>query len=170
MKYTLAFTIFAAFILISAAPATTPKGFEIREVSGESDARQILELVAWRWQVPARATEHLHAINEHFGIGTPGAKARCWAAWRAGVPVAKVILHLAAGAAGIYGVATRPEARGLGLARTLTLEALRAARQEGYQLSVLHSSPMALRLYEKIGFRSVASFKLFASPEQELHL
>ena len=85
------------------------------------------------------------------------------------MPVSKVVLNLDAGAAGIYGVATRPEARGSGLARMLTLHALHAARDAGHTLGVLHSSPKAVGLYEKIGFRAVAPFSVFAPPST-LHL
>ena len=78
-------------------------------------------------------------------------------------------LCLGAGVAGIYGVATKPEARGLGLARILTLQALREARLGGYDRGVLHSTPMARSLYEKIGFRTYSRFRIFAPP-QTFHL
>jgi GNAT superfamily N-acetyltransferase len=55
--------------------------------------------------------------------------------------------------------------RGLGLARILTLQALHAARNAGYKLSVLHSTPMAVGLYEKVGFRAIAPFRVFAPPQ-----
>ena len=90
-------------------------------------------------------------------------------ALRDGVALCKVILHLAAGAAGLYGVATRPEARGSGLARHLTLHAFRAAREQGYQQGVLHASAMATSLYQRLGFRTVAPFRFFAPP-QVFHL
>ena len=41
------------------------------------------------------------------------------------------VLHIGAGVAGIHGVMVRPEARGKGLGRTLTLLALNAAREVG---------------------------------------
>jgi len=151
-------------------PKPAPEGVEIHEVVDEADAESFLELAAWRWHVPEEAVPHLAAINKNFGVGTRNPKARCWIAWRGGIPVAKAALHLAAGAAGIYAVATRPEARGLGLASVLTLEALRAGREKGYRLGILHSTPMALGLYEKLGFRSVVPFRVFASPRDELRL
>jgi len=80
------------------------------------------------------------------------------------VPVSKVVLNLDTGAAGIYGVATKPEARGLGLARMLTLNTLHAARDAGHTLGVLHSTPMAVSLYERLGFRAIAPFSVVAPP------
>ena len=149
-------------------PPSAPEGFEIHELDDETTTSHLLEFAAWRWHVPAEAQPHLNAFNQVFCIGTPSAKIRCWLAWHEGVPVSKAILHCAAGAAGIYAVATKPEARGQGLASTLTLEALRAARQTGYELGVLHSTPIAKRLYAMLGFRPVAPYRIFAS--EAIHL
>jgi ribosomal protein S18 acetylase RimI-like enzyme len=146
-----------------------PAGVEIREVRDELDPTGMLELAAWRWHVPPEVMPRLRGVARALELGNPGAAVRCWIARRDGVPVAKAFLNLAAGAAGLYGVATKPEARGPGLARTLTLEALDAARQAGYQLGVLHSTPMARSLYEKIGFRTIEPFRVFAPP-QTLHI
>jgi ribosomal protein S18 acetylase RimI-like enzyme len=149
-------------------PPSMPKGFKIREVDNETATSCLLEFVAWRWHIPAEARPHLYAFNQVFHIGTPSAKIRCWLAWYEGIPVSKVILHCAASAAGIHGVATKPEARGQGLASLLTLEALRAAQKTGYQLSVLHSTQMAQSLYNKLGFHHVAPYRIFAS--EMIHL
>lgn len=149
-------------------PPSAPEGFEIHEVDDEMATNRLIEFAAWRWHVPAEAQPHLSAYNQVLCIGTPSAKVRCWMAWRDGVPVSKVVLHCAAGAAGIYAVATKPEARGQGLASILTLEALRTARQAWYQLGVLHSTPMAQKLYAALGFHDVAPFRLFAS--ETIHL
>lgn len=147
---------------------SVPEGIEIHEVDDEMATNQLLEFVAWRWHIPEEARPHLNAFDQVFCIGTPSAKIRCWLAWHGEVPVSKVILHCAAGAAGIHGVATKPEARGKGLASLLTLEALQAARQDGYELGVLHSTPMAKNLYATLGFRSVAPYRIFAS--ESIHI
>ena len=146
-------------------PTPMPTGFEIREVDDEIAASYVYELIAWRWYVPPEAQPHLRAINEVMRVGTPSALVRCWLAWHEGVPVAKAVLRIAAG---LYGVATKPEARGRGLARTLTLEVFRAAREVGQKLGVLHSTPMAKSLYSKMGFQDVAPFRVFAS--EAMHL
>ncbi len=146
-----------------AEPAETPSGIEILEAAA-SDTDGVLEMAAWRWEVPKEVVPKLPGIARAFEIGVPGSAVRCWVARKDGVPVARVILNLAAGAAGIYGVSTKPEARGLGLARILTLQSLRAARDAGYNLGVLHSTPMAVGLYEKVGFRAIEPFRIFAPP------
>jgi GNAT superfamily N-acetyltransferase len=148
--------------LPSAEPA--PEGVEIREVKDATDVSQALEMIAWRWDVPAGAREHLRDIACPFAVGQPGANNRVWLAWKNGIPISKVVLHLSQNAAGIYGVVTKPEARGLGLARILTIRAFAAAREAGYRMGVLHSSAMAQSLYAKIGFEEVAPFRVFGPP------
>jgi GNAT superfamily N-acetyltransferase len=146
-----------------------PRDIVTCEVGVETDSNALLELVGWRWAVPQEALAKLPDVTRAFSVGVPGSAVRSWLALRDGVPVAKVLLHLAAGVAGVYGVVTRPEARGLGLARTLTVQAFAAARQEGYELGVLHSTPMARPMYEKMGFRAHSAFRILAPPHA-LHL
>jgi GNAT superfamily N-acetyltransferase len=141
-----------------------PPGVTIREVETPSELAAFFDLIAWRWNVAPESVETLHAVSKAFLAGAPGGPIRAWIATANGETVSKVILNLAAGVAGIYGVATRPEARGLGLARALTLRALHEARKSGYRHGVLHSTAMARGIYEKIGFRAHADFRIFAPP------
>ncbi|MBK8229521.1 MAG: GNAT family N-acetyltransferase [Candidatus Eisenbacteria bacterium] len=149
--------------LLSPVPPP-PAGIQIREVETDADREAFIDLVAWRWEVPGEFVPTLREISGSFGIGAPGSSIRGWIAWKDGLPVSKVLLNQAAGAAGIYAVATRPEARGQGLARRLTLAALDAARENGHQLAVLHATPMSVDLYAKLGFRSFAPFHVYAQP------
>ncbi|KKK48762.1 hypothetical protein LCGC14_3141850, partial [marine sediment metagenome] len=75
-----------------------------------------------------------------------------WVAWRDGVPIAKVGSYYGDGSVAIYGVVTKPEARGKGLASVLMVETMKAARQAGKKLVVLHSAPLAENLYKRLGF------------------
>lgn len=145
-----------------------PNGIQIREAVGAKDSSAYYQFATWRWNVPEGYQQQYASIVKCFQFGQPGSKAHMWQAWRAGQPIAKAGMYLGSNAAGIYAVATRPEARRLGLASALTLTALHKARSFGYPLAVLHSSPMAESLYRSLGFATLAEFRLFAS--QETHI
>jgi ribosomal protein S18 acetylase RimI-like enzyme len=66
-----------------------------------------------------------------------------------------------AGVAGIYDVATLPEARGRGLGTALTLAPLLDARQAGYRIGVLQSSEMGFGVYKRMGFRHLCQIENF---------
>jgi GNAT superfamily N-acetyltransferase len=144
-------------------PEVPPTGYDIFEVKEEADIINELEMISWRWHFSDETLKHFYELNQSFKIGKQDAILRVWTAFCKGKPVSKVVLHLSAGAAGIYGVATKPEARGKGLARILTLQALWAARKIGYKIGILHSSEMAVNLYKKIGFKTVSNFTVLAS-------
>ncbi|HLF98841.1 MAG TPA: GNAT family N-acetyltransferase [Acidimicrobiia bacterium] len=145
-------------------PDARPDGIEITEV-GPDAHDPFIELVAFRYNLQDDAVPVLRGVMQAVRFAHPDAPTRGWIARRDGVVISKVVLHLGAGVAGIYGVATRPEARGLGLARSLILRALDEARRLGLRTAVLHSTPMAVTLYKGIGFRTVADFRLYALPD-----
>ncbi len=145
-------------------PDRLPSGWEIRAASPGAEVNALLDLVSWRWDVAAADRPLMRKFLQAFEVGARGSPIQCWAAWQDGQPMAKALLNLDDGVAGIYGVSTRPEARGRGLARLLTLTALHFARDQGYEMGVLHSSPMAISLYTKIGFKPAQSqFKVYIS-------
>ena len=124
-----------------------------------------MRLVSWRYDLPESTSEYLKSVYQVATENSdPSSRTHVWGARRNGIPVSKVVLHLGAGVAGIYGVATREEGRRLGLASLLTLHALHFARRQGVTLAVLHSTPMAVGLYERLGFVRSADFELWSEP------
>jgi GNAT superfamily N-acetyltransferase len=87
---------------------------------------------------------------------------RDWIALLDGVPVAAAALFVAADVAGIYNVATVPEARGRGIGRAVTTAALVAAVARGQRTAVLGSSEMGYPVYRRLGFRDVSRLRSYA--------
>jgi GNAT superfamily N-acetyltransferase len=140
-----------------------PEGIVIEQVK-PTDRDPWIQVTTWRYSLPPDAVPTLRSIMAAARFGEPDSASLGWVARRDGVILSKVVAHFAADVVGIYAVATRPEARGLGLARLLTIHALEAARAAGTQIGVLHSTPMAVSLYEAIGFERVADFRIYVEP------
>ena len=143
-------------------PPPLPTGVEIREAIQESDLIELYGLAAWRWGVPEEYRAQLRKMIEKFEIGERGSNTRMWLALKDGVPISKIGLYNGSGSAGIYGVATKPEARGLGIASILMNVAMNAAKEMGHKLAVLDSSPLAEKLYQRLGFIAVAPLRLYS--------
>jgi ribosomal protein S18 acetylase RimI-like enzyme len=141
-----------------------PESVEVFEASAaESD--EWVHLVSWRYGLDSSTSSYLQQVYAN----AIGGHTRLWIAHVGGEPVSKAALHCGGGVAGIYGVVTAEKGRGRGLATILTLMALHAARDQGFETGVLHSTPMARGLYERLGYRACAVFEVWAEPET-LHL
>jgi predicted GNAT family acetyltransferase len=150
------------------APGPCPDGIVVEEVHLD-DLDPFIDLISWRYELSTEAAPVLGSIIAAARWGEPNSPNRAWIARLDGHAVAKASLHLSGGVAGIYGVATKADARRLGLASHLTARAVAAARTAGAAVAVLHSSPMAVGLYRALGFRPVVDFELYAMPNT-LHL
>ena len=62
---------------------------------------------------------------------------------------------------GIFDVATRPDSRGHGYARTITIHALADGFDAGARWAWLQSSPEAKSLYEGLGFTTIENWSLW---------
>jgi GNAT superfamily N-acetyltransferase len=81
-----------------------------------------------------------------------------------GNAVASAATLAAAGAVGIYSVATLPDHRRKGYAEAITRRVLEEARQwSGIERTVLEACPAAAALYERLGYRTVTRYTVFAS-------
>ncbi len=149
--------------LMSVTPDTLkatalPGGYTFREVPLGEDAAWS-EAVSTGYGLPLE-------LGSLFGIRVasercePGV-ARHFAVEHDGALVATSMLYLHDELAGIYGVATKPEHRGKGLAAHLTAEPLRMAWGLGYRTGLLQASAMGAPVYARIGFRSHGEMALY---------
>ena len=76
-------------------------------------------------------------------------------------PVATATLFFAADVAGLYFVSTVPAWRGRGIGSAISRAALAGARDLGFAVAVLGSSPMGQRVYERLGFREVCAVEVY---------
>ena len=76
-----------------------------------------------------------------------------------GEPVAVSSLVMTGDIAGIYAVATLPEARKRGIGTAMTLHAMKEGIARRARAATLQATPMGLPVYEKIGFRTVFDYQ-----------
>jgi len=141
-------------------PEAPPAGVEIVTVDDVRglDAWEELQRRALDLD-PTRARAWRDAHDRALSAEVP---LRDWIALLDGVPVAAAALFVGAGVAGIYNVATVPEARGRGIGRAVTTAALVEAVARGQHTAVLGSSEMGYPVYRRLGFREVSRLRSYA--------
>ena len=133
-------------------------GLSIRPVESLADLRLWVQLFLAGYGLPADWAGDFYDLFKGIGISLP---IRHYLGNLEGRPVAASTLYLAAGVAGIYDVATLPEARRRGLGAALTLAPLLEARRLGYRVGILQSSPDGFGVYRRLGFEQVCTMSHF---------
>jgi ribosomal protein S18 acetylase RimI-like enzyme len=133
-------------------------GFEIRVVEDEATLRTWTNIFIKGYGLPADWESLSFELWLKFGFDFP---MRNYLGYLNGEPVATSTVFYGGGVAGIYDVATLPEARGKGLGAALTLQPLLDARAMGYRSGVLQSSEMGFNIYKKLGFRHLCQIENF---------
>ncbi len=114
----------------------------------------LVDFIAGYWY------DFLHPVYNHV--------VKIYLARLEGKPVATSLLQLGAGVAGIYSVATLPEARRKGIGAQVTLAPLVEARRMGYKAGVLAASEMGYPIYRSLGFQDYCRITSFVyRPKKE---
>jgi ribosomal protein S18 acetylase RimI-like enzyme len=133
-------------------------GLEVRIVEDEETLRTWIDTFMPGYGLPVDWASITYELWLKFGFDFP---TRNYLGYLNGKPVSTSTVFYGGGAAGIYDVATLPEARGKGLGAALTLKPLQDAREMGYRIGVLQSSEMGFNVYKKLGFRHLCQIENF---------
>jgi len=126
-------------------------GFTIAEVHNEQDLQDFKRVLIEGYEMAdIMADGWLQAAR---GVDIGNTPWKMYLGRLNGDPVATNMLFTGGGVAGIYGVATVPAVRRKGVGAAISLFPLLKAREMGYRYAVLFSTEMAVRVYERIGFR-----------------
>lgn len=133
------------------------------EVKDEETLKDFEDLIAEYWGLPQETHAYVDGFTRWaFRMGNRGV----WLlAYQNSKAVAKAYLSIQGpdDTASIWGVYVKPEARGYGIATTLTALALRRAAELGKRRVVLAASQMARNLYRRIGFKESCVLLVYAS-------
>ncbi len=123
----------------------------VREVLNADDTEVWIDILTQGFVIPREVSALFSHSGNHYGYAS--SPIRLFLGYYRGEPVSCSMLTLMAGVAGIYCVATTPEARGRGAGMATTAEALSVAHGLGYQMAVLEASEDGYPVYLKLGFK-----------------
>jgi GNAT superfamily N-acetyltransferase len=146
-----------AVLLDSVRSAPPSAGLEIRRVT---DAAALDEWVrCYTTAFGTKATRDEIARLESVRTGTPDTFIR-YSGYLDGQIVGTAALFATDDVAGVYVVSTLEGFRGRGIGTALTAAALRAGQHMGLTTGTLPARSMGVPVYERMGFREVARYRL----------
>lgn len=138
---------------------SAPGGFSIELVGSAASAQEWGDTFNAIYGTPQFAGQAWVDAAARFGYS--GAPFRLYLGRLRGRPVATNMLICAAGAAGVLGVGTLPEARGQGIGAAITLQPYLDARSQGYHTGVLFATDLGAPVYRRLGFRNVGAISRY---------
>lgn len=139
-----------------------PAGATLRRVTSPDDAADFWQVAAAAYLSNGFPPETFSYYEDHDGLWADNV-----AAFLAHVddrPAAIAMTIVTRGVAGVYWVGTTEEARGRGLARTLTTTAVNAGFELGAESASLQASAMGEPVYRRLGFETIFNYRLLMQP------
>jgi len=142
-----------------AAPRRKLPTLEYRRVGDAQTRRDFCRLSSRVFELPSDVAT---CIYDHERIWSGSLLS--WTGYVNGYCVCMAATGTAAGAIGVYSVATAPEYRGRGYGEAITRHALAEARRaSGVELTILHATRAGRPLYERMGYRVHSNVHVFVS-------
>jgi len=142
-------------------PAKMPVGFVVRPLGFPDEVREFGRTMMRGFEAPPELMDAWADAVGHLPTAPP--ELRGWyLGWVSGQPVCTAVRYSTGALAGIYGVGTVPDFRQKGFGTAITQRAAIDGRLEGCTASYLQSSRIGRPVYERIGYRVVEEYQLWA--------
>jgi len=141
------------------APPVRPlPALEVRRVADDTTRDAFCAIGSVCFHVP------LSWFHEVFDSHTVWERFHAYVGYRDGEAVSTAAIVVGGGALGVYNVATLPGHQRRGFGEAVMRHALADARGcYGLERSILQSTPAGLRLYERMGFRTVTRVAVYST-------
>ena len=138
-----------------------PAGVEILEVRDLETLDRWTHVLSEGYDIPLEIATCFSNLPEGDRF-TSRAPLRVYLALHQGRPVACSMLYSGSDLAGVYCVATVPDARRKGIGAAVTAAPLLDARDQGLSTGLLHATPLGEPVYRRLGFQEVCTISLYA--------
>jgi ribosomal protein S18 acetylase RimI-like enzyme len=140
------------------APVRPLPALEFRRVCDPGSRAAFNHIMSIAFGLPFDFSRQIYGSEKTWGGGLTG-----WVACREGNAVASAAVVVAGGVVGVYAVGTLPQHQRQGCGEAVMRHALEQAQAEsGLQRIVLQASPAGFHLYERMGYRTVTRYAVFA--------
>jgi predicted GNAT family acetyltransferase len=143
-----------------------PSELAIERVRNAEVLSEFVEVMRVGYEMPEFTVDGLFEVFSAVGL-TNESPWRNYVGRSDGEVLTTASLALVAGIAGIYNVATVPEARRRGFGTAMTLAALGEAHELGYRIGILQSSAEGLGVYRRLGFEQHSTYYIYVGTGQE---
>lgn len=137
-------------------------GLRITEIEDRETLKHICPIEMLAFDSSEAEAQNYYDVYAAIGFDA-GTGWHYYLGWLDGAPVVMATLLLAAGVAGIYGVATLPAARRQGIGTAMVLHAIQEARRAGYRVGVLSPTEMSIGVYRQLGFSPYCTIEHYES-------
>jgi ribosomal protein S18 acetylase RimI-like enzyme len=131
---------------------------DVRRVCNDAERERFCEIGSVCFHVP------IPWFREVFDSERVWEQFAAYVGYAAGRAVSTAAVVAGGGAIGVYNVATLPDEQRSGFGESVMRYALKEGlREHGAQPVILQSTPAGLRLYQRMGFRTVAKVAVYSS-------
>lgn len=137
-----------------------PKELRIERVRDRRALADWTRILISAFGIPEESSGLIFELFDRIGYA-PDSNLSNYVGIVGGEAVSTSTLFLGREVAGIYNVATLPDARGRGVGAAMTFAPLREARERGRRIGILQSSEMGYSVYRRLGFEQCCTIDMY---------